>query len=182
MKVISGTLKGRNITGYNIDGTRPTMDRVKESLFATIQNYIKDSICLDLFAGSGSLGIEAISNGAKYCYFGDNNKVAIRYINENIKKFNIEEYCKVILSDYKNMLGILNKNDVQLDLIFLDPPYKKNVINEVIQYILKNNMISQNGLIICELENNNLEQYDRLSVFKNKKYGYKTLVIYKCVK
>ena len=73
MKVISGTLKGRKILGYDIEGTRPTMDRVKESLFATIQEYLKDSIVLDLFAGSGNLGIEAISNGSSHCYFIDNN-------------------------------------------------------------------------------------------------------------
>ena len=73
MKVISGILKGRNIKGYDIEGTRPTMDRVKESIFSTIQNEIKDSIVLDLFCGSGNLGIEAISNGCKLCYFIDNN-------------------------------------------------------------------------------------------------------------
>jgi len=72
LRVISGFLKGREIKGYNLVGTRPTMDRVKESIFGTIQNNIKDSIVLDLFSGSGSLGIEAISNGAKYCYFIDN--------------------------------------------------------------------------------------------------------------
>ena len=73
MRVISGKYKGKNLIGFNIDGTRPTMDRVKESLFGIIQNYIKDSIVLDLFAGSGSLGIEALSNGASSCYFFDNN-------------------------------------------------------------------------------------------------------------
>ena len=78
MKIISGTLKGRNIKGYNLEGTRPTMDRVKESLFAIIQNKIKDSIVLDLFSGSGNLGIEAISNGAKLCYFNDMNRECIK--------------------------------------------------------------------------------------------------------
>lgn len=182
MKVISGILKGRNIMGYNIDGTRPTMDRVKESLFSTIQNYIKDKTCLDLFAGSGSLGIEAISNGAKYCYLCDNNKIAIKYINDNIKKFKIEEYFKVMLLDYKNMLNFLKQNNVKLDLVFLDPPYKMDVINEVIEYILMNKMINCGGLIICEMENNNLKEYKQLVVLKTKRYGYKTLVIYKCVK
>ena len=95
MKVISGILKGRNIEGYNIDGTRPTMDRVKESLFATIQNNIKDSIVLDLFAGSGQLGIEAISNGAKLCYFIDNNKEVIKILNKNISNLNIKSSSKV---------------------------------------------------------------------------------------
>ena len=78
MRVISGKYRGKNLLGFNIDGTRPTMDRVKESLFATIQINIKDSIVLDLFAGSGSLGIEALSNGASKCYFNDINKECIK--------------------------------------------------------------------------------------------------------
>ena len=73
MRVISGKYKGRNIMGFNVMGTRPTMDRVKESMFGMIQNNIKGSICLDLFAGSGSLGIEALSNGAQECYFIEKN-------------------------------------------------------------------------------------------------------------
>ena len=90
MRVISGVLKGRNVKGYDIDGTRPTMDRVKESMFATIQNNLKDSVCLDLFCGSGNLGIEAISNGSKLCYFVDNNIKAIKVVEENLKTLNIK--------------------------------------------------------------------------------------------
>ena len=78
MKVISGLLKGRNIEGFDIEGTRPTMDRVKESLFSSIQDYIPDAVCLDLFAGSGNLGFEAISNGCKYCYFNDHKGCSIK--------------------------------------------------------------------------------------------------------
>ena len=84
MRVISGKYKGKNLIGFDIDGTRPTMDRVKESLFGIIQNYIKDSVVLDLFAGSGSLGIEALSNGASTCYFFDNN---IELVNIIKKKY-----------------------------------------------------------------------------------------------
>ena len=83
MRVISGKYKGKNLIGFDIDGTRPTMDRVKESLFAMIQGYIKNSVALDLFAGSGSLGIEALSNGASGCYFVDNNKELIDIIKQN---------------------------------------------------------------------------------------------------
>ena len=84
MKVISGKYKGRNIKGYDINGTRPTMDRVKESLFAMIQDYLEDSIVLDLFSGSGNLGIEALSNNAKESYLVDNNRKAVKIINQNI--------------------------------------------------------------------------------------------------
>lgn len=85
MRVISGKYKGRNIKGFDIIGTRPTMDRVKESLFATINNKLKNSVILDLFAGSGNLGIEALSNGSVEAYFVDNNKVAIKVIKDNIR-------------------------------------------------------------------------------------------------
>ena len=105
MRVISGTLKGRNIKGYDIDGTRPTMDRVKESLIGMIQNKIKDSICLDLFAGSGSVGLELLSNGANTCYFVDNNIKAIKVVEENIKNLNIKQYSKILNIDYKRSLN-----------------------------------------------------------------------------
>ena len=83
MRVISGKYKGRKLKGFDILGTRPTMDRVKESLFGIIQNYITDKTCLDLFAGTGALGIEALSMGAKECYFVDNNSEAIHILKEN---------------------------------------------------------------------------------------------------
>ena len=127
MKVISGTLKGRNIEGYNIDGTRPTMDRVKESLFAMIQDNIKDNIVLDLFAGSGQLGIEAISNGASLCYFIDHNNEVIKILNKNITNLNIKDKSKVILSDWKKFLNDSANNNIKFDLIFVDPPYDYDV-------------------------------------------------------
>ena len=124
MKVISGILKGRNIKGYDIDGTRPTMDRVKESLFASIQDYISGSIVLDLFAGSGNLGIEAISNGARGTYFVDINPICIKVIKENIRNFNIEEESFVIKKDYESALKEFGSKEIKFDIIFIDPPYK----------------------------------------------------------
>ena len=107
MKIISGKYKGRNIEGFDIVGTRPTMDRVKESLFATIQNYIDDSIVLDLFSGSGNLGLEALSEGAKYAYLVDHNFKAVKTINKNITTIGIKE-AEVINMDYKILNLILS--------------------------------------------------------------------------
>ena len=104
MKVISGTLKGRTIKGFTIKGTRPTMDRVKESIFATIQNHIKDSLVLDLFAGSGNYGIEAISNYAKFVYFNDINKEACSVIKNNLQEFKIEDKGLILNLDYLKCL------------------------------------------------------------------------------
>ena len=175
MKVISGLLKGRNIKGFDIDGTRPTMDRVKESLFSIIQSYIDDAIVLDLFAGSGNLGIEAISNGCKKCYFVDKNKIACNVIKENISNFKIDNGT-VINDDYMNALN--NLKDIKFDLVFLDPPYKYDYIDKAIDFIIKNDMINDKGLIICEYENEINKDYN-LSIFKEKKYGSKKVVIFK---
>ena len=180
MKVISGTLKGRNIEGYNIDGTRPTMDRVKESLFATIQNNIKNSVVLDLFAGSGNLGIEAISNGANICYFIDNNKEVIKVLNRNIANLNIKSNSKVILSDWKKALNDFSNQNLKFDLIFIDPPYDYNVYEKILEKVSSLNLLNENGLII--LEHSNLkfkETYNNLTLYKEKKYGNKSVNIFK---
>ncbi len=180
MKVISGFLKGRNITGFNILGTRPTMDRVKESLFAIIQNNIEDKYILDLFSGSGNLGIEAISNGARYCYFNDVNKECIKVIKENIIKFNITDKASLINKSWEDCLEFL-KDKQQFSLVFLDPPYKMLCLNEVIDKIISNNLLTKEGLIICEVSHNYLKSFNTLEVIKEKKYGDKMIIILKKV-
>ena len=180
MKVISGTLKGRTIEGYDIEGTRPTMDRVKESLFATIQEHIKGSIVLDLFAGSGSLGIEAISNGAKLCYFIDNNNEVIKILNKTITNFNIKDKSRIILSDWKKFLNESSKNNTKFDLIFIDPPYNYDVYEKILTKVSELNLLTENGLIILEHQNLKLkDEYNSLKLYKQKKYGNKSVNIYK---
>ncbi len=177
MRIISGKYKGRKIDGYNIIGTRPTMDRVKESLISMIQNKIKNSICLDLFSGSGSIGFEFLSNGAHTCYFIDNNKKVIDKIKENINKLKIEEEHYIILDDYNNALKKLKNQNIKFDIIFLDPPYQNNYINKCLRLIIEYNLLNKDGIIICEYENEVMKT--QLKVFKEKKYGSKNIVIYK---
>ena len=176
MRVISGKYKGKNLIGFNIDGTRPTMDRVKESLFGIIQNYIKDSAVLDLFAGSGSLGIEALSNGASSCYFFDNNIELVNIIKKNTTGMNGVHIMK---SDYKNSLELLRNSNIKFDIIFLDPPYKLNLINNCLDKINEYNLLNNNGIIVCEYEDENIDT-DKFDLIKEKKYGTKNIKIYKC--
>ena len=178
MKIISGSLKGRTIKGFDIDGTRPTMDRVKESLFSTIQNYIESSICLDLFAGSGNLGFEAISNGAKYCYFNDINKKCTNLIEKTIKEFNISDKSRVLNMHYNKALKYFIGENIKFDIIFLDPPYKMENLNEIIEIIYKNNMLNENGIIVCEVDTLYINTYYYEKI-KDKKYGNKYIIIYK---
>lgn len=179
MKIISGSLKGRNIKGYDIEGTRPTMDRVKESLFGMIQNNIKNSVCLDLFCGSGNLGIEAISNGSAFCYFIDNNLKAIKVVNDNIINLNIKDKTKTIVMDYKKCLKTFGTDNKKFDLIFADPPYDYHVIEKIINYVSEYNLLNDDGLLVLEFENEKLnETYGNLKLIKNRKYATKNVYIY----
>ena len=178
MKIISGEFKGRTIKGFDIEGTRPTMDRVKESLFGTIQNYVPNAIALDLFAGTGNLGFEALSNGANYCYFNDINIKCIKYMESVIKELNLLDKSKVLNMNCKQALKYFVNNDIKFDLIFLDPPYKMNILNEVVEFIKENKLIKKNGLIICEVDNLYLN-IDYFTKIKEKKYGSKYIIIYK---
>lgn len=180
MKVISGILKGRNIDGYNIDGTRPTMDRVKESLFGMIQNNINDSIVLDLFAGSGQLGIEAISNGSKKCYFIDNNKEVIKVLRNNINNLNILDKSIILLSDWKKSLNDFNNKNIKFDIIFVDPPYNYDVYEKILDKVSNLDLLNDNGLIVLEHSNIKLkDNYNNLILYKEKKYGSKSINIYR---
>lgn len=178
MKIISGKFKGRVIKGYDIDGTRPTMDRVKESLFGTIQNYIPSSIVLDLFAGSGNLGLEALSNGAEYCYFNDLNSKCTSSINKIINELDIKDKTKVLNMNYNKALKYFTDYNIKFDIIFLDPPYKMECLNEIIELIYNNNLLKEKGIIVCEVDTLylNVNNYEKI---KEKKYGNKYIIIYK---
>ncbi len=180
MKIISGKYKGRTLKGFNIVGTRPTMDRVKESVFAMIQDYIKDSTILDLYSGTGNLGIEALSNGAKKAFLVDNNKIAIKTINENLKMLNINN-AYVLNNDAKDALKYFIGNRKVFDIIFLDPPYKTNELDKSLTTINDNiKILSNNVLIVCETELDiNYEKYSNFIIYKTRRYGDKTVTILK---
>ena len=179
MKIISGKYKGRKIEGFDLDGTRPTMDRVKESLFAMIQDYLNDSVVLDLFSGSGNLGIEALSQGAKYAYLVDKNPKATKTIKNNTTTIGINN-CEIINMDYLKVLQYLNDKNIKLDLIFLDPPYKTDYIEKSIDLISKLNILNEEGLIICESDTlDRIVFPENYKIIKDKKYGDKWVAILK---
>ncbi len=178
MRVISGKYKGRKLEGFNIDGTRPTMDRIKESLFASIQNYLPDSVVLDLFAGSGALGIEALSNGSKSCVFVDHNPEVIKVLKRNTDAI---DGVNIMYDDYAKALMKLANNHVQFDIILLDPPYKLNLINDCLDKIYNYNLLKKQGIIVCEFDGEKVTS-NYFEEIKCKKYASKCIIVYKRVK
>lgn len=179
IRIISGKYKGKRLEGFDTLGTRPTQDRVKESMFSMIQEDISGTIVLDLFAGTANLGIEALSNGAKFAYFVDINKEAIKKIKKNLDNIPVSDY-QVLEMDYKCALEKFKNEGIQFSLVFLDPPYKDNTISFILNYLVDNNMLLDDAVVVCELEHDNLEEnYQTLELYKSKKYGYKIVKIYK---
>ncbi len=167
--------KEKNYLAYNIIGTRPTMNRVKESMFASIQNYIDNSIVLDLFCGTGSLGIEALSMGASRCYFVDNNKDILRYLNKNINNKSM-----IISKDYRDSLLYFKNNNIKFNIILVDAPYKMEVMEEVIELVTKYDLLLDNGILVLEYSFDKLkDKYSNLELIRSKKYGDKYVNIYR---
>lgn len=151
MRVISGINKGTKLKTLEGDNTRPTLDRVKESLFSIIFSKRSDiKTVLDLFAGSGALGLEMLSRGADNVCFCDNSKQALQITTENVKKCKHESKTQIINLDYEKCLEKLNMQKSTFDLIILDPPYDKGMGIKAIEYIDKFELLNENGIVVLE--------------------------------
>lgn len=172
MRVISGTVRGKKLNSLEGLETRPTLDRVKENIFNILQFNIKESIVLDLFSGSGALGIEALSRGAKEAVFCDNSNEAIKIIKENLEETRLIYKSEIINKDYTETLKSLNK---KFDIIFLDPPYKTDYVIKSINYILEYKLLAEDGIIVVETNDKNklkeIENNKDLKVYDTRKYG-----------
>jgi len=164
MRIISGIARGTKLYTLEGENTRPTLDRVKEPLFSIIQNNIKDAVVLDLFSGSGALGLEALSRGAKKAILCDKSYNAIDIINKNINKTHMEEKTKVVYADYKKCLSSIKE---KFDLIFIDPPYKQDIAIKSLELILENELLSESGMIIIETDDENRELQEIEEINKN---------------
>ena len=180
MVVTRGKYRGLKLSSLENYDTRPTAAKVKEAIFSMLDNQTIDAKVLDLFAGSGALGIEALSNGAAWIDFVDNNKQAIKVINKNCSKLKVDNYT-IIFGDYQKVLTDLKRQGKQYNLIFLDPPYRLMIINELLKTIITNNIIEKNGIIICECSNEEqvLLEYLNFEQEKNKKYGKTKITIFR---
>lgn len=175
MRIISGSARGTKLVTLQGENTRPTLDRVKESLFSIIQNKILDAHVLDLFSGSGALGLETLSRGAKSAILCDNNIEAIKIINQNVEKTKMKDKAIVIKNNYTKCLETLQNENVKFDLIFLDPPYKTNFAIDALKTILNLDLIADDGIIIIETEDEQREiknmELININIIDIRKYG-----------
>ena len=179
MRVISGSARGTKLKSIESESTRPTLDRVKESLFNILQNDLEDKVILDLFAGSGALGIEALSRGAKKAIFCDKSKEDVKVLNENLEKTHLVDKAEVHTKDYASLLKIIKQKS--LDLVFLDPPYKSNYAVEAIKIILLNNLLLESGKIVVETDEkciiDEIRNISEVEIYDERKYGRVTLLM-----
>uniref|UniRef100_A0A2R5L0K0 Methyltransferase n=1 Tax=Hirondellea gigas TaxID=1518452 RepID=A0A2R5L0K0_9CRUS len=180
MRIIAGSAKGKIIKCRDGFDTRPTTDRVKESLFSMIAPYISEAVVLDLFSGTGNIALEAISRGAKRAVMIEKEKEALRVIIQNVNNLGFDDRCRAYKNETLRALTILGKKREKFNIIFLDPPYKDNVCNEVIEKISETGILAEGGLIVAEhhiLE----DMEDVISEFKKvdeRRYGKKELSFY----
>lgn len=176
IRIIAGEIKGRKIKSLKGKTVRPLLARVKKSLFDIIGRKIKNAVFLDLYAGTGSVGIEALSRGTKEVIFIDNDPQAVKIIEENLKQFGFEERAKIFRRDILKGLPVERK----FDLIFIGPPYKSELILPTLKIITQENCLSPEGWIICQHHfcEKLPEEYYNYELFRREKYGDMFLSFY----
>lgn len=178
MRIITGEYRGRRIeTPYGKD-VRPTSDKVKEAIFSILYDNIFNAVVVDLFAGTGNLGLEALSRGAMRAYFGDNSKESIKFIKANVEKCGAESKSKIIFADYMKVLQRINE---KIDIFFVDPPYDSGLYEKVLTSIDTLDLLSNDGIIITEHDKNMCMQdrIGKLIKFKVRHYGKISISLYR---
>lgn len=170
MRIISGKYRGTVIPSPKEEIVKPTLDRVKENIFNIIQFKVQNAVCLDLFCGSGALGLECISRGAERVFFVDNNKQNIA----NLKKFNEKlkiENSTLLTSDFYDALKSFSNNNLKFDIIFLDPPYESNLAEVSLQKIFKFGLLSPTGVVVWEHPTNSEQSKFKTKIKDTRIYG-----------
>ncbi len=173
MRIITGRARGTKL--YSLEGeniTRPTSDRAKEAIFSIIHFSLEGRAVLDLFGGSGQMGLEALSRGAERAYICDNSPAAIDIIKKNVDKTRLGGSCTVLRGDYAELLSRLR--GVKFDIVFLDPPYDKGLLPHALKLLFDYGLLKPTSQVVCESRSENIFAEvgeDKFKVIKSAKYG-----------
>lgn len=183
MKIVGGFYRSRSLkTLKNDSGIRPTLGRIRESVFDLIAGYVEGSDFLDLFAGTGAVGMEAVSRGAKKTVFVEKNPRYARLIKENITLLKISELheveAEVALSDAYHYIESPGE-DKTFDIVFADPPYKTENYEKIVENIVKNGIIRKDGVVVCEHSGKFFLEVDCVPLYKRRKYGDTMITIFR---
>lgn len=175
MRIITGKARGTKLFSLEGLNTRPTSERTKEAVFSMIQLEIQEGRVLDLFAGSGQMGLEALSRGANEAVFVDNSKQAVDIIKKNVVKTHFENNSYVVLSGYAEYLRNV-KGGKRFDLVFLDPPYASGFLTDALSKLCEYDLLNDNAIVVCESGNEDVLNNDplvaeRFEIKRQAKYG-----------
>ncbi len=180
VRIIAGKAKGHKLISPETMETRPTLDRVKEAMFSSIQGFLRDAVVVDVFAGTGSLGLEAASRGANEVYLVDKSPVTFPLLKQNVDNLNFSDFCTPLNMDSYEALKMLSKKGKKFDIIFIDPPYCKEMIPEAMKIVKEDDMLVENGIVVTKIDTIEeiYEGYEDLKLTKSKKYGNTTVCFY----
>ncbi len=182
MRVISGNNKGKTLYSPNNMAIRPTTDRIKETLFNIISPIKNNAVVLDIFTGTGSIGIEFLSRGSKECYFIDDSYKSIKLAKRNIEACKLENKSKVYINDFEKAINILGKKNIKFDYIYADPPYNKIFGQKILDNIINESILKEDGLLIIECEESekiSIKKYELMLKYEERKYGRTKLNFFK---
>ena len=180
MRIIAGKARGHKLIPPATMETRPTLDRVKEAMFSMIQGYIRDAVVVDVFAGTGSLGLESASRGAKEVYLVDKSPVTFPLLKENVNNLKFQDFCFPLNMDSYDALRKLTKMEKKFDIIFIDPPYCKEMIPEAMKIVKENDMLLKSGIIVTKIDTVEeiYQGFEDIKLTRSKKYGNTTVCFY----
>ena len=176
MRIISGCRRGHKLLDFQGQDIRPTTDRVKEAIFSMIAAHIQGTVVLDMFAGSGALSFEMLSRGAERAVLIEKNKRSFEVIKKNIESLGFEELCVL---EQCSCFDYVKRCTDCFDVVFLDPPYNKGLIEQALGAIIEYDILSDNGIIVLESDNTDFKSdFEGLDIIKQKHYGRTFITIY----
>jgi len=181
MRIIAGYAKGRNIKSIPGLSTRPLLEKVRGAIFNILRNEIIEKEILDLYSGTGSIGLEALSRGAKNVIFIDNNLLCIKTIQENFKNFGFEDCATVYKNDIEKALAIITKKALKFDIIFIDPPYLKNLCVMNLKLVEEINILQSSGIIVIHHQKKEIlpDKFEHIYLTDKRKYGDAIISMYR---
>lgn len=182
LRVIAGSAKGHKLSSQKGLKTRPTLERVREAVFNILGSNVLDAVFLDLFAGTGAIGIEALSRGAKFCYFNEYDRKTKEIIQQNLLACHLEDKCQIYNMDAELLIKLLDKQLYKcIDIIYLDPPYEMEKYDTILMLLENASLLKDGSLVIAETNNKRIlaETFGRLILYKKNVYGDTIIWFYK---